>query len=138
LSEIAAGTADITDEYQFVQDTSRSVGFVHGDEYQIGQLDKNGNFIPDKRLGVLRRGAGASGIPPFRVVNTAILAPTEHVFEYRSGRLIEGTLDSVGNFTPKLGSKITDFGEYKYSPSAPRIYNLPGHFVVKKPKKVGA
>lgn len=50
---------------------------------------------------------------------------TEEVYEFRSGRLIKGTLQKTGNFVPELGSRILDFKDYDPL-SKRRIYNLPG------------
>jgi hypothetical protein len=44
-------------------------------------------------------------------------------------------MDEEGNFVPLVGAKVTDFKDYLYSPSAPKIYNLPGKFVRKGEKK---
>jgi internalin A len=55
----------------------------------------------------------------------------EDVYEYRSGRLVKGTLLENGTFVPELGGKVIDFKDYHYAKDAPRIYNLPGRFVKK-------
>ena len=34
-----------------------------------------------------------------------------------------------GDFVPEIGSKVTRFADFKYSPEAPRIWNLPGYFL---------
>ena len=54
---------------------------------------------------------------------------------YRSGTLIRGIIDDEGDFIPDVGSTVIDFKDYKYSSRAPRIYNLPGKFVQKQPRK---
>jgi hypothetical protein len=35
----------------------------------------------------------------------------------------------TGNFVPETGSKVIRFEDFKYSPEAPRIWNLPGYFL---------
>jgi hypothetical protein len=55
-------------------------------------------------------------------------------YEFRSGRLILGETLEDGRFVPEIGSEVIDFKDYKYSPSAIRIYNLPGSFVEVDPK----
>jgi hypothetical protein len=57
--------------------------------------------------------------------------PHEPVYEYRSGRLVSGNLDTDGNFLPDVGAPVTDFQDYRPVPGARRIYNLPGRFVEK-------
>ena len=37
-----------------------------------------------------------------------------------------------GDFVPDLGGKIIDFKEYRHSKDAPKTYNLPGRFELKK------
>jgi hypothetical protein len=37
-----------------------------------------------------------------------------------------------GKFVPEPGEKVIRFSDYKYSPGATRIWNLPGNFVLKK------
>jgi hypothetical protein len=125
------------EEYTFVGDTTVLIGLIHGQEFRIGRLDKSGNFSPDERWPVFRTDAMLSGIPQFRFINGPATAPTEKVYEYRSGRLVIGSLDMAGNFTPQLGSKIISFEDHlaHYEPGkSPRIYNLPGT-IVKKEKK---
>lgn len=69
----------------------------------------------------------------FRFHRTPLLnesaAKSEPVYEYRSGTLILGTLDDVGNFTPAVGAPIVRFADYTNERAARRIYNLPGTFV---------
>jgi hypothetical protein len=98
-----------------------------------GKLDAAGNFIQDPRAMVLKAGSARTG-GPLEIINCR--APgREHVFEFRSGRLIKGELDKEGNFVPDLGSKVLDFKDYQYKKKDPiYIYNLPGYFKEKKEK----
>lgn len=114
---------------------------VIGDVMELGHLDDEGDFIPDyglpvfpyakaKNPDVLRDGSGRTiyytlprgGKEDFWKKKK----DTEEVYEYRSGRLIKGTLHKTGNFVPELGSKILDFKEYNPATDNRRIYNLPG------------
>ncbi len=117
-------------DYKFVPETARYVALKRGDTYSIGKLDQAGNFLPDPRwLDV--RGDLSAGVP---FVEGLTIKANVTIYEYRSGRLILGKFDEKGNFIPKLGSKVIDFKDYRYSKEAPRIYNLPGRFVPKEKK----
>jgi hypothetical protein len=76
-------------------------------------------------------------VPVCPVINSRRLG-REPVYEYRSGRLIKGELDKEGDFIPDLGSKVTDFKDYRPGKGVPVIYNLPGRFVKKSEIKKGA
>jgi hypothetical protein len=104
-----------------------------GLELWQGHLDRNGSFWPNPAVPV--RGFSA-GIRHMNTINEP-KHKNEEVYEYRSGRLIKGNLDEDGNFIPVLGSTVTDFKDFQYSPKCPRIYNLPGEFVPVKAKKDG-
>jgi len=106
---------------------------VIGKSMEIGQLRDNGEFIPEY------------GIPPLPFVwaektkgrpfyyNLPVnwhpgaekRAETVEVYEFRSGRLIEGTLHKDGNFAPKIGSKVLEQKDYDPT-NMNRVYNLPG------------
>lgn len=58
----------------------------------------------------------------------------EQVYEYRSDYLIPMVFDSKYGLIPEVGGKIIEFKDYQYSPTARRIYNLPGRFVPKVAK----
>jgi hypothetical protein len=122
-------------EYIYQEGLDGYVHYIHGKGMAYrGQLDKAGNFIPQDTgtnyLGFY------SGIPLNRV-NTprprgeGIVDNTEVVYEFRSGYLILGKLNCAGDFIPAEGSRVIRFSDYRYSPDAPRIYNLPGRFVEK-------
>jgi len=127
-----AATAD-SDEYKFVEDTSRWIVLIQGETDSIGKLDADGNFVPDKRWFQLKKGQPLSSVPPRTLINGF---PHKGVYEFRSRRLVPGDLDDSGNFIPTVGGRIIDFKDYHYSPKAPKIYNLPGKFV-KNEKKEG-
>jgi hypothetical protein len=95
---------------------------------------------------------GVSGVPPSYQINLpskrVVKEPRRDqivtlilrwpVYEYRSGRLIEGLIDDDGNFVPAVDSKVIDFKSYRYGKKAIPIYNLPGSFVKKGEKKESA
>ncbi len=118
-------------EYRYVENTERYVGVHRGRQVFIGKLDHAGNFIRDPGWDPLRLGAGASSVPPYDMINFR-RPGLIHVYEYRSGRLVQGELDEQGNFVPAIGSKVIDFKDYHYGKDAPRIYNLPGRFEPKR------
>jgi hypothetical protein len=105
---------------------------VIGDVMELGHLNDEGEFVPDyglpvfpyirvKQPDVLQDGSG-------RTIYYTLPKDgkdTEEVYEYRSGRLIRGTLHMSGNFVPELGSTVLDFKDYDPLGDR-RIYNLPG------------
>ena len=111
-----------------------------GDMVEFGHLSDEGEFIADPDLPVVSRAGilggvrfDPYGVPRYYTVPQASGPKREGqkeddpewVYEYRSGRLIWGTLQPSGNFVPEIGSKVTDFKDY--DPNGRwRIYNLPG------------
>lgn len=114
---------------------------VIGEIAEFGHLDAQGEFIPDYSLpiiarsgilGAVRKDPTAFSSYPWRFYTIPFdgawgrtEVDKEEVYEFRSGRLIKGTLHKTGNFVPELGSKILDFKEYDPR-GRRRIYNLPG------------
>jgi hypothetical protein len=116
-------------EYEFVPRPPLVVVMIRGEDYVTGRLDSAGNFI-ETPGGRRKRSDPYSGLRPLN----SSLDLNEPVYEYRSGRLIRGILDSDGNFVPDLNGRVIDFKNYRYGKSAPRIYNLPGVFEKKGEK----
>jgi hypothetical protein len=106
---------------------------VRGDILIFGHVDAAGNFIAERGMGPYLRAQGLSSIPPSTLLNVRMNTELSHepVYEYRSGRLVPGNLDDDGHFLPDLGTKVTDFQDYRPVPGARRICNLPGRFVEK-------
>jgi hypothetical protein len=116
------------------------VAHVWHERMELGHLNDFGDFVPEY------------GLPPFpltkpaRRVHDAFTyqpapwyynlpvdrADLEHVYEYRSGRLVKGVLKRNGTFVPELDSRVLDFKDYVPGEQALRIYNLPGR-LKKKP-----
>jgi hypothetical protein len=118
------------DEYEFKLDSDRVVVIMRGDYYLFGKLDKSGDFAETGKASITSGlSAGSSAI-----LNHPFIRGRA-VYEYRSGRLIKGMLDRSGAFVPEVSSKVIDFKDYRYSPDAIHIWNLPGTFVPKNPKK---
>jgi hypothetical protein len=117
-------------KFVFVQDTDRRVAIDRGDVELIGKLDEAGNFT-EKFKHV--KHTFYSG-PLYYRINSTDGKPRK-VYEFRSGRLIKGELDTSGNFVPEVGSTVISFKDYKYSPDAIPIWNLPGKFVIEGDKK---
>ena len=117
-------------EYEYVEDTSRGIGVERGEVLLEGRLDAAGNFTQNPGALVLKKGMPRTG-GILEIIN--LRRPgREHVYEFRSGRLIKGELDKDGNFIPDLGSKVIDFKDYHYKKDLLYIYNLPGYFKEKK------
>jgi len=125
--------------YVFQKDTDRVVGMLKRRQVHLGKLDETGEFYEDRTQeplwfpelafsGARRR----KFTPEMRARIPLLNAPTkdeEEVFEFRSQRLIPGALSREGLFVPNVGGKIIYFRDYKFGPTARRIYNLPGSFV---------
>lgn len=109
------------------------------DVVEFGHLSDEGEFIPDPDLPVVSRdgikgpvGFDTHGVPRYYTVpqlDRFGKLTTENVYEFRSGRLIKGTLHASGNFVPELGSKVIEFKDYDYFTEHRRIYNLPGKLI---------
>lgn len=113
-------------EYVFVPDTKPYLMLCRHEWGLVGKLDSAGNFDPEWRH---PPGSVVTSSPAAGLLNFGAGKPG---YEFRSGRLIPGTLNKEGDFVPELGGKIIDFKEYRYSKDAPYIYNLPGRFELKK------
>ncbi|HZU39191.1 MAG TPA: hypothetical protein VFA18_24915 [Gemmataceae bacterium] len=115
--------------YTFVQDLRPRYMMDYDDTVVWGHLDAAGNLVPDPGEAV--NGAGGFGLTTARqfVYLTRPTKPNEVVYEFRSGKLIPGTIDIVAHFVPTVGAKVIDFKHYHYGQDARRIYNLPGRFV---------
>jgi hypothetical protein len=114
------------DEYMFVAHRERYLIAYLKPWYLIGQLDADGDFT---FLGKYNE-IGADPKHPFPVINAFGPNP-KAVYEFRSNRLIKGTMRQDGTFLPDLDSKVTRFEDYKYGPEAAPIWNLPGYFMHK-------
>jgi hypothetical protein len=112
------------DEYVFTPDTDRWVGVFRKKWLLIGKLDAEGTFISHEKH---NKGAGLSQVPRFTIINYFFQRP-KTVYELRSGRLIKGEMTPIGDFVPEVGSAVIKFEDYKYSPNAIPVWNLPGSF----------
>lgn len=109
---------------------------VRGNVMELGHLDDYGDFVPARHLRPfpltmpLKNSAPpyGAGEPQPIYYNLPRGGDSEEVFEYRSGRLISGTLLKSGRFVPIKGTRVIDLKDY--GPIAGtiwlRIYNLPG------------
>jgi hypothetical protein len=119
------------DEYVFVP-YRPLIALMRDGAYDFGRFDERGNFVAEKRVHVkdLDREIG------WRVAYAIWYVPKPNeVYEFRSERLIKGTLEKDFNFVPHVGATVIHFKDYKYSPDAIRIWNLPGYFEKKPPPK---
>jgi uncharacterized protein (TIGR03067 family) len=131
---LESAPAPPAEEYVFVRDTDRWVGIVKKEICKgkisreirlVGKLDANGDFTQ-----VYRFETPPSMSPNYTLIN--LPGPkAKKVYEFRSERLIKGDLMLEGNFVPDADSTIVKFEDYKYSPDAIPIWNLPGSFMKK-------
>jgi hypothetical protein len=123
-------------EYVFVPDTTRWVMIERwvGKEPRTvllrGKLDAEGNFVQHAKYESII----LSCPPGCTLINSPGDSP-KPVYEFRSGRLIKGQLMPDGNFVPDVGSTVIHFQDYRYSPDAIPIWNLPGYFKKKADMK---
>jgi hypothetical protein len=114
-------------EYVFVPVADMPANFDWGGtEIHVGTIDARGNFHLRKKVSKLEvwkarhfdyaEGTGSYKFPePVRV------------YEFRSGRLILGTMRPDGEFIPEAGSTVRKLEDYKYGQDYV-IWNLPGYF----------
>lgn len=116
------------------------VAHVRGRTLELGRLNDAGDFLPEYDLPPIRLAqpwADSRRLLPgerqLLYYNLPKSEDKEPIYEYRSGRLLQGTLLKNGTFVPDADSKVLDFGDYKPAdPKARRIYNLPGELVKKR------
>jgi hypothetical protein len=122
-------------KFEFVE---RSVYFRTPVAVLKGRINREGTFIPDEAAAQTPRGTMYPSVYGL-AVNDRFFPRDQHkpisndpaaepVYEYRSGYLILGDLMRDGYFVPKAKSTIIRFADYVPSPTAIRIYNLPGEF----------
>jgi hypothetical protein len=131
LSLVALVAAVACEEsYEFVIQPGKRASFLLTPRTIVGWLDEQGNFHwdPDR----FQPDSAAAFGPRGPALMNAAYRAREPVFEYRSARLIPGIIDERCNFVPDLEGVVADFRDYRYSPDARRIYNLPGKFVKKE------
>ena len=125
-----------TPKYKFMLDIQRLVGIGKEDGVLIGKLDREGEFHQMRRIEfqVLPLGDETPPLkvffyrgPGYEMLNGFSSTPHK-VYELRTGMLIPGTIQAWGNFIPEEGGKIVKFSEYRHSPLARQIWNLPGRF----------
>ncbi|MGL6075280.1 MAG: hypothetical protein ACRC8S_14070 [Fimbriiglobus sp.] len=120
--------------YVYVPAFHRTVGIaLPTGAIAYGKLDASGEFVFSHRLpdsdppgDFAICGSGPSWMQP-RFLRWGAAEPYK-AYELRSGMLIPGTIETSGRFVPTSGAKIISFADYKYSPEAPKIWNLPGDF----------
>jgi hypothetical protein len=116
--------------YVYVPNLAQRVQKKQDNRLLFGLLNENGDFI----LYASYPKNSVSRMPKAKPINTWTGTRVK-CYEFRSGRLILGETLEDGRFVPDIGSEVIDFQkDYKYSPSAIRIYNLPGSFVEVNPK----
>lgn len=121
--------------YEFVLRVNRLVEFRRPDfSILVGRLDAGGEFTLSHTLPGVPPGMHGKDFALYRSGrdNAVRLGVNElnsqPVYELRSGALIPGTMVFSGPFVPTVGGAIIRFADYKYSSTAPQIWNLPGYF----------
>ncbi|MFT3880040.1 MAG: hypothetical protein QM703_10325 [Gemmatales bacterium] len=90
-----------------------------------GDIDESGNFVPSVTINPINITRGypkSSSIDDKPFVSA--YRDAEEVYEYRSFRLVPGTIRR-GEFAPDISGKVIDFADYQSSKNTRRIYNLP-------------
>lgn len=118
-------------DYEFKSDYSVEYMRKINRAMYFGNLDQHGNFVPsqDSQPIDLSNGGPKSFSDRLNPLLMTFSAK-EQVYEFRSHRLIPGMIYKA-EFVPDIGGKVIEFREYRFSPEARRIYNLPGKFVDK-------
>ncbi|HEX4613102.1 MAG TPA: hypothetical protein VH092_33245 [Urbifossiella sp.] len=112
--------------YRFVPNTDRWVQVARGETILLGKLDAAGNL---EETGRRRVGEPVMSGPARWYYPINFVGRPKKAYEYRSGVLVPGELHPDGNFVPTVGGAIMRFDDYRYSPGATPIWNLPGTFV---------
>ena len=114
--------------YVFVPFAGRSLRMCFGGVMHIGVIDARGKYevrvkkaCPD----------GKNQLDGSDVGFIIYVDKPVRTYEFRSDRLILGTMMPDGEFIPEAGSKVVKFSEYDPS-SGPEIWNLPGYFLRKE------
>lgn len=120
------------DDFYFIPSSTISKYHSVGNRNCLGTIDSDGNFIPklsdlEKMINAFKRKLPRSRMGPSNLIERK--HTKEKVYEYRSGILVPMVFDEYRGLIPEVGGKIINFKDYKYSPEARRIYNLPGRFV---------
>jgi hypothetical protein len=119
-------------EYEFVSDPGIRINYEWGNVVRVLVIDAKGGVRTEKEVDALHA-FGTIGRSP---VGTVIkIEKPFKAYEYRSGRLILGSMTMTGDFVPEAGSTVRKFEDYKFGRD-PWIWNLPGYFRPKE--KVGA
>lgn len=110
-------------KHVYIEDVNRIVGIMSRDTTIHGNLDSAGTFTSKYTLE-----DGFYSGPLLILLNSGKLTP-QKACEYRSGRLVPGTIKHGGIYISELSGKIISFASFRYSPTGPRIWNLPGEYV---------
>lgn len=111
-------------QYQFVPNVDIPFLLILRGEIIFGRLDAEGVFHQVARYGPSAMNYQQHG---GIFLNSNKLAG-RIVYEYRSNALIPGTFNREGYFVPEVGGTTIRFQDYRYSPSATHIWNIPGYF----------
>jgi hypothetical protein len=125
FAALGSGVLPPVGRYVYVEDASRWVSVIRGPWRVVGHLDAAGKLTETHRF--RWEGPVFGGVISGELLNGSPLRG-KPLYELRAGLLVPGTLDDEGTFAPDGGQAIR-FAEYKYTPTAPRIWNLPGHFL---------
>jgi hypothetical protein len=121
---LCAGYHPPEPEYVFIPDTARRVVIFRQQMSFFGTLDTDGNFHEELRIGFEKSGSFQKG-------TCTPIGRRGPAYEYRAGKLVKGVIGTDGMFVPDPNAPVTHFINYKYSPDAVPIWNLPGYFMRK-------
>jgi hypothetical protein len=108
---------------EYTIDLDRRVGLQKGLDVYIGKLDRDGDFKFELFHADIQN--PSTGFPIYEVINISNCYPYK-TYEFRSGKLISGSINSKLLFEPDIGGKIIRFEDYKYMLGSPKIWNFPG------------
>jgi hypothetical protein len=120
----------LPENYVYVHTPLQKVSYFAHNTEVFGILYSNGTIIPQE----VKQAPDAATSQALNLLRSRSIAASSRsqspvrCYEFRNGVLIPGTMDTKGRFIPEVGGKIIPFSDYRYSPLAPRIWNLPGYF----------
>jgi hypothetical protein len=111
-------------EYVFIAVPDQLICHQWKSRKPIGRIDAKGQFNIERQYSA-EDDQGGSGTAFVVIVHTG----RERVYEFRSDRLILGTMMPDGEFIPEAGSTVIEFKDFKYEAGGTPIWNLPGYFL---------
>lgn len=127
---LATICAMLQDAYRYDASFRSTVSYKVGNLPYLGMFNEHGEFIPDLRTLPREDDWDVTGNGPMPLESR--FRDKELLYELRHGVLVPVIYYTNRRFVPEVGGKIILFAQYKYTPFARRIYNLPGRFIPKE------